>query len=122
MDALTLLIICVAGAVSLTAYFVVRMLVGEGENKLRDRLAGRTRGDARPASGAGGGSKFDVGGMFQRLGQAAAQPFMPKSREAQSSLRESLSKAGIYAPNALKVLVGCKVIFLFGGLFLGYFL
>jgi tight adherence protein C len=93
----------------------MRLLVGDGENKLRDRLTGKTRGERRPNAG-----KLNVKSVFQQIGQAAAQPFMPKTREAQSGIREGLSKAGIYTPSALKVLVGCKVIFLVVGVVGGY--
>jgi tight adherence protein C len=58
--------------------------------------------------------------MMQRLGQAASQPFMPKTREKQSTLRKQLGRAGIYAPSALKVVTGMKVILLGLGLLMGY--
>ena len=58
--------------------------------------------------------------MVQKLGQFAAAPFMPKTAEKQSSLRQSLAKAGIYAPSAFRAMTGAKVICLIVGLGLGY--
>jgi tight adherence protein C len=58
--------------------------------------------------------------MLQRIGQAAAEPFMPKTREKQSSLRKQLGLAGIYSASAFKVMTGAKVILLGLGLSLGY--
>jgi tight adherence protein C len=58
--------------------------------------------------------------MIERVGQAAAKPFMPKSREKQSGLRRQLSRAGIYAPQAIRMVTGCKVILLGVGLIGGY--
>ena len=122
MDPQTLTILCAAAALSAMAYFVMRLVLGNGEEgKLRDRLAGNTKtaksiGSAAP-SGRGGAAS-----LFQRVGQAAAEPFMPKSREKQSQLRHNLGRAGIYAPSAFRVMTGFKVILLGLGLLGGYFL
>ena len=51
-----------------------------------------------------------------------AQPFMPDTREKQSALRRKLGLAGIYTASAVRMMVGCKVIFLFAGLAGGYLL
>ena len=48
--------------------------------------------------------------LLQKMGQAAAQPFMPKTREAQSDLRRRLGYAGIYSNSAIKAVTGAKVI------------
>jgi len=45
---------------------------------------------------------------------------MPKTREKQSGVRQSLARAGIYSPSAVKLVTGCKVIFLGLGLVVGY--
>jgi tight adherence protein C len=45
---------------------------------------------------------------------------MPKTREKQSGLRRQLGYAGIYSPNAVKVMTGFKVILLACGVFGGY--
>jgi tight adherence protein C len=117
MDLQLLMIVCAAGALGLGVWFVMRMLVGDGsDDKLRDRLTG-TGTMAPQASNV---PKAGLKDMFQKLGQAAAQPFMPKTREAQSGMKENLSRAGLYSPTAVRVLVGCKVIFLFVGLIGGY--
>jgi len=126
MDDQLLMIGCGAGALALGTFFVLRMLVGNrGDDKLRDRLTGKATNDRAVDQGAaakGKGGSASAKAMFQRIGQAAAQPFMPKSREAQSGMRETLGKAGIYNPAALKVLVGAKVIFLVLGVLAGHLL
>jgi tight adherence protein C len=58
--------------------------------------------------------------ILSKIGQAAAEPFMPKTREKQSSLRKQLGHAGIYSATALKAMTGAKVILLALGLGLGY--
>jgi tight adherence protein C len=58
--------------------------------------------------------------MLQRVGQAAAAPFMPSNREKQSTLRRNLGYAGIYSAGAIKVISGFKVILLVGGILGGY--
>jgi tight adherence protein C len=120
MDSQLLILVCAVASVSMLGFFATKMLVGRGgDEKLRDRLSGKSAkvadSFAPPAA-----KKLDLKGMFQQLGQAAAKPFMPKTREAQSGLREQLGKAGIYSPNALKVMVGAKVIFLVVGVIGGY--
>ena len=50
--------------------------------------------------------------MLQKIGTAAAQPFMPTSRENSLSLRRTLGYAGIYSPAAFKLITGRKVIFM----------
>lgn len=120
MDDLTLFILCGAGAVGLLAYFLMSKAMGGGEdNKLRDRLANA------PADSQGSGSKKvdfknDIKGAFSRIGQAAAQPFMPKSRETISGLRQSLNRAGLYNPSTMRTLIGAKLIFLVLGVVGGY--
>jgi len=105
------------GAVALLAYFASTVLMGKDTGKIRDRLRdgfGGAAGDdeSRRLSG--------FRPMIERVGQAAAQPFMPKSREKQSGLRKQLNRAGIYAPQAIRMVTGCKVIFLGAGLVGGY--
>ena len=115
MDDQLLMTLCGAGAVSMLAFFGLRLMVGgNSDGKLRDRLTGKSQTEVKAKP------KLNFKSTLQRIGQAAAQPFMPKTREAQSGMRESLSRAGIYSPSALKVLVGCKVIFLVVGVVGGY--
>jgi tight adherence protein C len=60
--------------------------------------------------------------VLQKIGSAAAEPFMPKNRETQSSLRKQLAHAGIYSHNAVRLVTGAKVILLIVGLMFGYLL
>ena len=115
------------GTVSMVIFFLTRLIVGAGTDsrRLRDRLTANTASDrgrrSIQKSGAGGGGG-GVKSTLQSIGQAAAQPFMPKTREKQSSLRKRLGEAGIYAPNAASAFSGFKVILLFVGAVLGYLL
>jgi tight adherence protein C len=106
---------CTFGAVVLLGYFVSQLLAKPEQRQLRDRLSagGAPRGAARHR-GRG------LMPLLQRIGQAAAEPFMPKSRERQSGLRHSLVRAGIYSPSAARLMTGCKVIFLIAGVVAGY--
>jgi tight adherence protein C len=115
MDNQILLIACIFGAVSLTGYFLTRVVINEREDgKLRGRLHRGAMDDVQSTG------RVDVMPMLQRVGQAAAQPFMPSDREKISDMRAKLAMAGIYGPNAIKVMTGCKVIFLTVGLIGGY--
>jgi tight adherence protein C len=58
--------------------------------------------------------------LLERIGKAAAEPFMPKTREKQSAIRRQLGYAGVYSPSAIKLITGCKVICLGAGLFGGF--
>jgi tight adherence protein C len=116
MNDQVLLYVCVGGAVSAVAFFVSRVAVGDKDHKLRRRLNSNSALEQRPAAGA----SQTVVPMLQKIGQAAAEPFMPKSREKQSSMRRDLAYAGIYNPSAVKVVQGCKLICLIGGLLAGY--
>jgi tight adherence protein C len=125
-----LLYLCVGGAVSFIAFFISRVAMGNKDTKLRQRLseheplsdAHSGQVDQQSAAGAGGsgGSAAPVVQLLNRMGQAAAEPFMPKSREKQSSLRRDLAYAGIYSAAAVKVMTGFKLIFLIIGLGAGY--
>lgn len=108
------LISCIFGAVTLVVYAIGAMLFNRDDGKLRDRLA--VNSPLRPATPTG----RSFLSLLTRLGQTAAKPFMPSTREKQSSLRRSLGLAGIYSPSAVKVMTGCKVIFLGLGIIGGY--
>jgi tight adherence protein C len=119
-DELTIFLICIAGVVSLIVFFVMKMAMGnENDNKLRNRLS-KAANDTLANAPKKTSLKGDLKGAFTRIGQAAAEPFMPTSREKVSGLRQSLNKAGLYNPSSLKVLTGAKVIFLVVGLLGGY--
>jgi tight adherence protein C len=105
----------IAGAASL-AYFISMTLVGGSDQKLRSRLQGKSaETSVEKKRGAGG-----MGAMFAAIGQAAAKPFMPSTREKQGALRRSLGRAGIYNQAAIKTVKGTSVILMAVGLILGY--
>jgi tight adherence protein C len=114
MDEQMVFLVCVAGAVALGAYFLLQMMMGREDGKLRERLTNRQT-DIRPGS-KGNTAKE----LFERIGTAAAKPFMPESREKTSDLRRKLARAGIYSPAAFKMVVGMKMICLVTGLVCGY--
>src|SRR5688572_29060343 len=58
--------------------------------------------------------------VMERIGHAAARPFMPKTAAKQSSLRKQLMHAGFYSASGMELVVGLKVILLAMGLVLGY--
>jgi tight adherence protein C len=105
---------CTFGAVVLLGYFVSQLLANPQAKQLRDRLSGS---GSKPAARQKRPGLLPV---LQRIGQAAAEPFMPKTREKQSGLRQNLARAGIYSPSAVRLMTGCKVIFLVAGLVAGY--
>jgi tight adherence protein C len=124
-----LLMFCIAGIAGAAVYVFTRALIGETDEKLRQRLSNRggqeggATSSASPADAALPASPTGaVLPILQKIGQVAAEPFMPKTREKQSSLRRSLGQAGIYAPMAVTLVTGAKVIFLTLGLVGGYFL
>src|SRR5437763_12828534 len=99
MNESILAIVLVFGAVAAVAYVVSRLLVGDnGASKLRDRLNARTGGEDAAALAAAPQESRGVAPILQRVGQAAAAPFMPNTREKQSSLRKQLGYAGITRP------------------------
>ena len=106
--------VCTFGAVVLLGYFVSLLIANPQSKQIRDRLGVIARPARRPGPG--------LMALFQRAGQAAAKPFMPTTREKQSGIRQSLARAGIYSPSALKMMAGCKVIFLCAGVVGGYLL
>lgn len=110
-----LFIVCIAGAVTATAFVATRLLLSRPALKLRDRLS------ATPGTpGSGPGPSVTVKEMVQQISQIAAKPFMPTTREKQSALRRGLGHAGIYAPSAPRVIIGFKVILLAVGGIGGY--
>jgi tight adherence protein C len=122
MDDITLIIIGAFGAAVMIIFVLTRAIVGSGKDtKLRDRLVANAAHDAQRDGPTI--TKQKIGGvapMMQKIGQAAARPFLPNTREKQSGIRKSLGRAGIYSPAAIKVMSGFKVILLVGGLLGGY--
>ncbi|HVT91131.1 MAG TPA: type II secretion system F family protein [Tepidisphaeraceae bacterium] len=113
-----LLYCSVGGTVAAIAMFLSRLAMGNTDTKLRKRLSEHE--NAPQNSQADSHSGEGVTPMLQRIGSAAAEPFMPKTREKQSSLRRDLGYAGIYSPSALRLVAGCKFIFLTLGVLIGY--
>jgi tight adherence protein C len=116
MNDSTLIIILVVSVIGLLAFAAISMLGGSGNGKLRDRLTGKSEEDDSPGAESGG-----MLPLLQKVGNAAAEPFMPKTREAQSELRTRLGYAGYYSTASLKFVTGSKVIALGLGLVGGYF-
>ena len=125
MNDMMMLIALVFGAVAMLGFVVGRVLTGGNkDNKLHNRLVANQTHDPGP-SAITKDANAPVGGsgmvqMVQKVGQAAAKPFMPNTREKQSDIRKRLGQAGIYASNAVRVMTGMKVILLGGGITAGY--
>jgi len=118
MDSQLILLFCIAGTVAAAAFGISRAMFGNKDQKLRQRLSNEQA--QMQSDSAAGGSGEGVVPILQKISTAAAQPFMPTSREKQSSLRRNLGYAGIYSPGAIKLVTGAKVICLFLGLVGGY--
>jgi tight adherence protein C len=84
----SLVFFCTFSAVVLLGYFVSLLQAKPETKQLRNRLSGDAR-QMRQKPPAG------IMPLLRRLGLAAAEPFMPKTRERQSGLRHSLARAGI---------------------------
>jgi tight adherence protein C len=98
------------------AYWISAALFkGDGNQKLRSRLQGKSETSVSVEKKDGG-----VGQMIKHLGEAAAKPFMPSTREKQSTLQKELGRAGIYSPSAMRSIQGAKVIGIGVGLLVGY--
>jgi tight adherence protein C len=118
-----LLYLCIGGAASLFAFFLTRVALGNPSDvKLRQRLLDedRARVESAKQEQEGATAKETIAPILQRIGQAAAEPFMPKNRETQSKMRRDLAYAGVYSPSAAKLVTGAKLIFLVVGLGAGY--
>lgn len=113
----TILIICIFGAVAAAAYWVLAILSNSDDEKLRERLTSEARFE--PGDYEQDAARIS---LLTRIGQAAAQPFMPTDREKVSALRRSLAMAGIYKPAAFRLVIGAKVILLVAGVAGGYLL
>ena len=116
MDNATILSGCIFGVVTMIGLWLSRFM-GSGKNKVRDRLSNAAPKEERRVAQSG---KAQIKELFAKIGQAASKPFMPETREQQSILRRRLSMAGIYAPSAIRVVTGFKMILLVGGVLGGY--
>ena len=118
MDSTTLFIIAVAGIFLLVAFTAVSMLAGGKTTRaMRNRLKDKGSDERRKTAAAA-----PEVSLFARIGQMAAEPFMPKTREKQSGLRKTLAHAGLYQPSSIRLVTGFKVILLGMGLGVGYLL
>jgi tight adherence protein C len=115
MDDQLLILVCIFFAVAFASYFVAELLTNKQGKQIRNRLSIPQQRAHKP-------ERPGIMPLLQRIGQAAAEPFMPKTREKQSGLRQSLARAGIYSASAVRLMTGCKVIFLFAGVIGGYVL
>lgn len=115
-----LLPVSVCGAVAMLCWFLSQLVMTRGEGKIRDRLRDRPITDNQTNNAQNAPKAATLKATLEKVGQAAAQPFMPTTREKQSGLRTQLSRAGIYTPQAIKMVQGFKVILLGVGLVGGY--
>jgi tight adherence protein C len=120
MNQETMILLLAFGTIAMLVYFVsMTLFKGGGDDKLRSRLQGKS--DTQVVKKEAGG----VAPMLKSLGEAVSKPFMPSSREKQSSLQKELAKAGIYSAAAMRTVQGSKVIGialgLIGGYVAGYF-
>jgi tight adherence protein C len=117
MNQETLIILLAFGSIAVLVYFVSAVLFkGNGDDKLKERLQGKSETSSsviKKESSAGSN-------VLKQLRELAAKPFMPRSREKQSSLQRELARAGIYSPAALRTVQGSKVIGIALGLIGGY--
>lgn len=111
-----ILIISLFGFVALLAWWVGLMMTRNTGSRLRDRLKGNVETKREPMG------KKKLGSLFQSVGEVAASPLMPKTREEQYEMKRRLAKAGIYAAGALRIMQGTKVMLSITGLFAGYWL
>lgn len=113
MDPRIVLLICVGGAVMLLAYWGISLFMRR-DQRLRERLIADEAGVSSPG-------RVEFVPLLQRVGSAAAQPFMPRDRESQSALRSELARAGIYGASAPRLVTGGKVLGMVFGVAAGYF-
>ncbi|HWB53284.1 MAG TPA: type II secretion system F family protein [Tepidisphaeraceae bacterium] len=116
MSPAIVLIFLVFGMVAALGYWLTLVFTaGMGGTRIRDRLELDS-----PAIAAAMRPSFDLRTTLQRIGASFAKPFMPDDRKKESALRRSMAMAGIYNPNAIRLLAGCKLILLCTGLAFGY--
>ena len=115
MDDSLLIPLLVFIAMAMVVYVGFVLLKPKTDKQLRNRLNGKHKTDE-----INGTKPKGVTNVLSKVGQVAAAPFMPKTREAQGDLRKRLGYAGIYSVSAIKLVTGAKVIFLALGLVGGY--
>jgi tight adherence protein C len=115
LDQQTLFLICIFGVVAAISFAVSKLFAKGGDNKMRERLSATGTTDSPTTVTQSSSSAAQFKDLFQRVGQAAAKPFMPSDREKQSELRRKLGQAGIYSPQAIRMVQVFKFILLIGG-------
>jgi tight adherence protein C len=109
--------------VALLAYALSGMVFSRDPLAKRLRASelpeGPSTGNATAASQRRSGREVVVP-VMERIGHAAARPFMPKTAAKQTSLRKKLMHAGFYSASTMEMIVGVKVILLAAGLLAGY--
>ncbi len=111
---------CIVGCIAMVGYFVSRLFVNTEGAKLRNRLADAAKQVNEGTVESNGPRQSGFKSTMKKIGESAAEPFMPSSREKQSTLRRELGRAGIYNPAAVRVVTGAKVILMGGGVAIGY--
>src|SRR5437870_4451027 len=116
MDQVTIISICVAGAVTMFVLSLCRMMLGERDVRLHRRM-----GEIGQPGAPGIGSRRPAPplGIIGTLLRAVSKPFIPSKRETQSKLRKQLGYAGVYSSVSVHLIAGGKVVCLLGGLFVG---
>jgi tight adherence protein C len=116
MNQETMIILLAFVSIAAIVYFIFAVVFkGNDEEKLlRSRLQGKSESNVVKKEASTGAT------LLKQLGEAASRPFMPSTREKQSTLQRELAKAGIYSPSALRTVQGSKVIGIALGLILGY--
>lgn len=110
------LIISLFGFVALSVWWAGLMMTRNSGSRLRDRLKGNVEKKPEPMG------RKKIGSIFQSVGDVAASPLMPKTREEQYEMKRRLGRAGVYAAGALRVMQGAKVMLSLVGLAAGYWL
>src|SRR5882762_6843548 len=111
-----ILIISLFGCVALLVWWAGVMMTRNSGSRLRDRLKGNVEKKPEPMG------RKKINSIFASVGEVAASPLMPKTREEQYEMKRRLAKAGVYAPGALRVMQGAKVMLSLVGLAAGYWL
>lgn len=115
-----LIILCLIGGIAIVGIALFFWMSKRSGGKLRDRLKGSGGYSATAASKIEREKRSPIKDLAQKFGQAAAAPFMPKTREKESGLRQSLARAGIYSATAFRAMTGGKVILMVAGVGIGY--
>lgn len=108
-----------SAAFAVAVYGLIRLMQGMGGGKIRRRLQ-QDQPQAAAFSVAPEPAKPAVSDMLHKIGSAAARPFESNNAATRMTLRRRLGYAGIYSTSAVKLLVGCKVIFLLVGILVGW--